>query len=195
MRIPAEALDKKAAYFLMSSALTPRPIAWIGTRGETGDNLAPFSYFMGVSSEPILVAVSIARGRRGALKDTLVNLLETGVCTVSLVHVALLDAMDASAVGLPPEVSEFEAFDIPVRQAAAVDAPAPAAARVVFECRLHSAQDLGSAHLVVLEVLAFEIEDGLVKEGRIDAFALDPVARLGGSYARLGEELHPSPRD
>ena len=54
-------LDKRAAYRLMTSLIVPRPIAWVGTRSGAGvDNLAPFSFFNGVSTQPALVSVSIA---------------------------------------------------------------------------------------------------------------------------------------
>jgi len=189
MRIEAHSLDKKGTYFLMTSVLVPRPIAWVGTRAATGvDNLAPFSYFMGVSSDPPLVAISVARGRRGALKDTCTNLLQTERCTISVVSAALLEPMHASSAPHPPEVSEFDVLGLEVVDAGN-GAPRPARARVAMECSLHSAQDLGSTHLLVLRVTAYVLEDGLLVDGRVPVERLEPVARLGGNYALLGEEI------
>ena len=109
-RLDAPSLGKAGNYFLMTSILVPRPIGWLGTRSAQGvDNLAPFSYFMGVSSEPALVAVSIARGRGGALKDSARNLLDNGQGTLSVVSAELLEAMHQSSAPYGPEVSEFEA--------------------------------------------------------------------------------------
>ncbi|MCP4807336.1 MAG: flavin reductase family protein [Proteobacteria bacterium] len=189
MRIEAASLDKRATYFLMTSFLIPRPIAWVGTRSEDGhDNLAPFSYFMGVSSDPPLIAISVARGRRGALKDTCVNLLARRDCTVSIVSASELGPMHATAAPLPREASEFESAELVAVDGVAVDAPRPERARVAMECRLHTATDLGSTHLLVLEVVAYEIGVELV-DGRVPVDALEPVARLGGEYALLGELL------
>ncbi|HJN72543.1 MAG TPA: flavin reductase family protein [Myxococcota bacterium] len=189
MHIEATSLDKKATYFLMTSVLVPRPIAWVGTRCPEGvDNLAPFSYFMGVSSDPPLVAVSIARGRGGALKDTCTNLLQTEVCTVNIVSAPLLQLMHDSSAPHPPEVSEFEALGIESVEAGN-GAPGVAAARVRLDCRVYSAQDLGSTHLFLLEITAYELDDSLVVDGRVRAADLAPVARLGGSYSLLGEEI------
>ena len=189
MRIDASSLDKRATYFLMTSFLVPRPIAWVGSRSSAGDdNLAPFSYFMGVSSDPPLVAISVARGRRGALKDTARNLLETGACTVSIVSAAQLEPMHATSRPLAPDESEFAAVGLAIAESQSVDAPRPQVARVAMECRVHTATDLGGAHLFVLEVLAYELGVELV-DGRVPVDALEPVARLGGEYALLGQRI------
>lgn len=189
MRLEAADLDKKATYFLMTSFLVPRPIAWVGSRSAAGaDNLAPFSYFMGVSSDPPRVAISVARGRGGALKDTARNLIETGVCTVSIVSADLLVPMHRSAAPLKPDESEFDAVGLDPVDATSVDAPWPKRARVAMECRVHSATDLGSTHLFVLEVLAYELAVPL-EDGRVPVERLEPVARLGGDYALLGERI------
>lgn len=173
----------------MTSALVPRPIAWVGSRSADGvDNLAPFSYFMGVSSDPPMMAISVARGRRGALKDTCRNLLETERCTVNIVSAPMLEAMHASSAPHPPEVSEFEAAGVELVEGGN-GAPGVAGARVRFECRLHSAQDLRSTHLLLLEITAYELDDALVVDGRVLVEGLAPVGRLGGTYALLGEEI------
>ena len=191
MRIEAPSLDKKATYFLMTSALVPRPIAWVGTRSADGvANLAPFSYFMGVSSDPPLVAISVARGRRGALKDTCRNLLEVKRCTISIVSADLREAMHASARPFPPEVDEFAETGLEVVEGGN-GAPGVAAARVRLECSVHSVEDLGSVHLFVLRVTAWELDDAIVEEGRVLVEGLEPVARLGGSYALLGTLIEP----
>lgn len=195
MRVAAADLDKRSSYFLLTSVVVPRPIAWIGTRGATGDNLAPFSFFMGVSAQPPRVAVSIARGRRGALKDTLVNLQQTGVCTLSLVDSAHLSAMHQSSAGFAPDIDEFESTGLTKGQGHDVDAPYVADAPSILECRLVSAQDLGDVHLCLLEVLCFHVADrAWDAEGGVARVAeLDPIGRLGGTYAALGPELRLPP--
>jgi len=182
-------LGKAGNYFLLTSILVPRPIGWLGTRSVDGvDNLAPFSYFMGVSSEPALVAVSVARGRRGELKDTARNLLETEVGTLNLVSSDLLEAMHQSSAAYGPEISEFEVCGLRAVPAELVEAPFVGEARSVMEVRVHSYQDLGSVHLFVLQVLRYHLQDGLLEDGRAPIHTLDAVARLGGTYALLGRE-------
>ncbi len=108
MRIDPKDLEPLEAYKLGTSVIVPRPIAWVGSRSTEGiDNLAPFSYFMGVSTNPPSVAISVARGRGGVLKDTANNILRTGVFTVSTVSHAMVDAMVDSSRPWPADQSEF----------------------------------------------------------------------------------------
>ncbi len=174
----------------MTSLLVPRPVAWTGTRSAQGvDNLAPFSYFMGVSSRPPGLAISVARGRGGALKDTARNILETGAFTVSMTSRDLAEPMNATSAELPPEASEFETAGLTPVDGLRVAAPWPREARASMECRLWQTLDLGSTHLFVGEIVLFHVRDELLdQDGAVIARALDPVSRLGGAdYATLGE--------
>ncbi|MCI0656098.1 MAG: flavin reductase, partial [Acidobacteria bacterium] len=66
---PAQ-LDRRAAYKLMISLIVPRPIAWVSSISPGGSlNLAPFSYFNGISSHPPIVMIAVG-ARRGERKDT-----------------------------------------------------------------------------------------------------------------------------
>lgn len=187
MRIDAESLDDRSTYALITSMLIPRPIAWVGTRSGAGvDNLAPFSYFMGVSSRPPLVAISVAHGRNGALKDTARNLLDTRVCTISVGSWSQLEALHASSASFPPEISEFEALNIPMLPGERVQAPRVAEAKVAFEATLHQTLSLPSNHLFLLEVIAYHLVEEVLTEGKVDPAKLDPIARLGLAYAPLG---------
>jgi flavin reductase (DIM6/NTAB) family NADH-FMN oxidoreductase RutF len=194
VRVDPEELDKMAAYRLMTSIIVPRPIAWVGSRSPEGvDNLAPFSFFNGVSTQPPIVSVSVARGRGGVLKDTARNVLERGELSISIVSMDLLHAMHQSSANYERSVSEFKAVDLEAVQCDLIDAPRPKAARVSMECRLHDAIDLGNTHLILARVIAFHIADDLLKEGKVNPQDLDPVARLGGNYAQLGA-IHDLPR-
>ena len=191
MDIPAESLSPRQHYALMTSIVVPRPIAWIGTRGPSGDNLAPFSYFMGVSSDPPLVAVSIVRKRGGALKDTLRNLMDMQCCTLSLVSVAQMTQMHGSAKPLDYGQDEFEEMDIEKREVDGM--PAVLASRSVMSCGLERAEDLGSTHLVLLRVRSYSLDPQAydAERGQMRSSELDPLARLAGTYAGLGPELKP----
>lgn len=196
MKIDSASLSSADAYRLLISFITPRPIAWTGTRSLCGvDNLAPFSFFMGVSSSPPSLALSVARGPGGTLKDTARNILDTGAFTVSAVSVEQGAAMAMTAGSWPPEVSEFARAGLTPVHGDLVAAPYPAEARAVMECRRMDHLDLGAAHLFVGEVLRWHLSEEVAARGRegnplVDTFALDPLARLGGvDYARLGERL------
>lgn len=187
MELDPTSLDKAATYRLMISAIVPRPIAWVGSvRADGVDNLAPFSYFMGVSSAPPRLAVSVSRGRGGQLKHTAQGLLETREFTVSIPELAEGEAMNATAADWVE--SEFDAVGIARVPGTKVRAPRPATARVSLECRVEEVLDLGQVHLFVGQVVLFHVADELLVDGRVDLSAFTPLARLAGDdYALLGE--------
>ena len=185
MHIDPHELAPLEAYKIGTSVIVPRPIAWVGSRSQDGvDNLAPFSYFMGVSTKPPSLAISVARGRKGALKDTAANILETEVFTVSIVSHEFVEAMVATSKPLPPEESEFVLSGTTPQDADLINASRPVEALVSMECSLVHAHDMGTTHLFVGEVLRYHFRDDVVSldaKGHriIDIGRLDPVGRLG----------------
>ena len=189
MEIDPQSLDKAAGYQLMISLLLPRPIAWVGSwDGVQTDNLAPFSYFMGVSAQPPRLAFSVARGRGGSLKHTARNILATGEFSVSMVEEAQLGPMHQTSGAW--EQSEFDAVGIVRAPGQRIRSPRVRDARVSMECRLVQSLDLESTHLFVGEVLMYHIAPELLKNGRVDIEKYHPVARLGGDgYSMLGSRV------
>ena len=178
MQIDASTLRGRALYRLMTSLIVPRPIAWVGTRSANGtENLAPFSFFMGVTSKPPSLAISVARAGRDKLKDTAENILSTGVFTVSIPSVGHIGQVAHTAARHAG--SEFLASGLTPLPGRFVDAPFPAEARAVAECRLIHQHDLGTAHLLVGQILGFHLDDAVVLEEDgpllVDSVALDPL--------------------
>ena len=80
-------LSPPDAYRLLISCVVPRPIAWVSTVDAEGRaNLAPFSFFAGVTSAPPIVMIGVGRSR-GARKDTAARKPAPG--TTGLYHVAI----------------------------------------------------------------------------------------------------------
>ena len=196
MRIDPQALPTNDVYRFLIGAVVPRPIAWVSTRGADGvTNLAPFSYFIAISSEPPLIGISI-NDREGDPKDTLRNILETGEWVVNVVSEPLLSAMVQTAGNWPRNTSEFAATGLAEVPSERVRAPGVAASPVRMECRLHREMPLGNSHFVVGEVVLAHVDDAVLTDGRVDAAKLAPVGRLGGEfYAPLRDILKvPRPR-
>ncbi len=98
-------------YRLLVNAVVPRPIAWVTTVNAAGlVNLAPFSFFNGVTANPPVVQVCIAH--RDPIKDTLANLRASGEAVVHLVRSERLDAMHASGAEYPSDISEADALGL-----------------------------------------------------------------------------------
>src|SRR6056297_1759751 len=128
--------DLDSAYRLLSTAVTPRPIAWVSTRSEDGvDNLAPFSFFTVASVAPPILAVYPV-GTEGDLKDTPRNLQATGECVVNVVTSDVVESMNETSATLAPEANEFDHADVTPAESARVAPPRVAEARVALECEL-----------------------------------------------------------
>ena len=73
-------------YKLMAQTILPRPIAWVVTEDNGVVNIAPFSYFIGLSSEPASVLISVGHKEDGTPKDTLANIRKNRKCTICIVR-------------------------------------------------------------------------------------------------------------
>jgi len=182
-------------YHLMAQTIIPRPIAWIVTEDSNGVvNVAPFSYFTGLSSQPPTMIVSIGHKSDGTPKDTLQNIRDSKKCTLCLVDEKHLEAMHFSSKALPHEESEAEYFDIPVTKVLEDFPPMVEGVPSAFFCTLHQEVDLkGSKTIpVILEIQQQYIADACVqKEDEKVTISFKPVARIGKKYAFLGEEIEP----
>ena len=174
-------LSPKDRYRLMIDCVVPRPIAWVTTISEAGiENLAPFSYFMGVGSSPPSVAISI--GPRTPAKDTLVNLRDTGEGVVHIVPPDHLDTVNQTGGDYARDVSEVETLGLPTTPSIEVAPPRLAFADVALECRLMKEVHIGSpgATLCILEVVLVHVSDDVAQsDGLPDPGKLRAVARLG----------------
>ena len=94
-----DALSLPDRYQTLLGGVSPRPIAFVGTCDEKGKcNLSPYSFFTAVSSTPPYILFSPALdGKTGKRKDTLVNILETGEFTVSVVTSVMAEQMNITS--------------------------------------------------------------------------------------------------
>ena len=185
--IDPAALTPRDRYRLGIAAVVPRPIAWITTASAAGTvNLAPFSYFNGVCSSPLIVSVSIAH--RVPLKDTLANLRANGEAVVHLVPPEQLETMHASGGEYRSDVSEAALLGLELLPSARIRPPRLACAEVAFECRLQREIAVGdpAVALCLLEVVVAHIAPAVAAaDGLPDPLRLRAVARLGGdAYLR-----------
>src|SRR5271154_949699 len=106
-------LSPRNAYQWMTSTILPRPIAWVSTISPDGrTNLAPFSFFQGVTANPPTLMFVPVNNREGAKKDTVRNIELVPEFVVNLVPRALASAMNDTAALLPYGESEFSRFGV-----------------------------------------------------------------------------------
>lgn len=176
--------DTTDAYKLLTGLVVPRPIGWIGTRRHNGSfNLAPFSFFNVVSSNPPTVLFSGGR-HPDRPKDSVVLAAESGEFTVNIVSEEVAPAMNETSGTFPPEVDEFEVAKLTAVQGRHVSAPMVAEAPANLECRVGQVIDLGpegNTMLVIGDVLALHVEERVLDGTRILSHELKAVGRMAGN--------------
>ena len=187
-----EKIEAKDRYKLMAGGIIPRPIAWIVTVGlDDIVNIAPFSYFTGLSSNPPTVVVSIGHKSDGSQKDTLKNIRETKKCTICLCDETKLKPMHFSSKELPKDVSESEVFDIKTNLIDKEFPPIIENVPIAFFCTLYSEVELKGSKTIplILEIKKEYAKDEIISSNLRTDFK--PIARLGGEYAFLCEPIKP----
>src|SRR6478735_2788149 len=102
MHFDFSALPSQTVYKLLTSTVTPRPIAWVTTiSGDGCVNAAPFSFFNVMGHEPPTVAIGLMRRANGDLKDTSANIIENGEFVVNLVPESLMQQMNQTCADYP----------------------------------------------------------------------------------------------
>ena len=180
-------------YKLMAQTIIPRPIAWVVTEDEGIVNIAPFSYFIGLSSDPASVLISVGHKADGSPKDTLLNLRKHKKCTICMVEEKDLEKMHFSSKGMAHSMSEAEVFNIETTSMKEGFPPAIKSAPVAYFCKLNQEIDLGGGTTVplVLNVAEIYVKDEVITDKEKLTISFDPVARIGKSYAFLGDEIMP----
>jgi flavin reductase (DIM6/NTAB) family NADH-FMN oxidoreductase RutF len=199
VKIDPRAISSGAAYQWMAATILPRPIAWVSTLNEDGSaNLAPFSFFTGVGSEPPTCLICVSRKGRsdpGAKKDTWANVERTRELVINTVPDVLAAAMNVTSKEYARGVDEFAAAGVTKAASDLVAPPRVAEAPVALECRLLQIVEIGTVGegtaIIICEILLWHVrEDVLDAAGRVDYDKLDLVGRLGGAaYSRTRDRF------
>jgi len=198
MIIDLQQLEPSQVYFHMIQALVPRPIAWVLSENPRGRfNLAPFSYFNAVCSDPPLILISVGQRAQGGHKDTRVNIEQRRDFVVHIAHREMLEALNASSAELPPEVSEVDQLGLETVDFPGSRLPRLAACRIAMACECFRVDEIGRAPQslifgLVRRLFVSEQVAGLDQRGRlqIDAQQLDPLGRLGADqYMSFGQRV------
>lgn len=190
MQIDPRELNPIEAYKLMISIIVPRPIAFVSTRAQDGStNLAPFSFFNGVSSHPPIIAIAIGLKRGGIPKDTLRNIRDTGEFVVNMVTESIAAAMHQASADYPQGISEFEQVGLTPVASTVVSAPRVKESLVSLECRVTQLVPVSQAatELVLGEVVRYHVSDEIITDLTVDIENYPVVGRLGGrAYCTIG---------
>lgn len=189
MKIESSSLDTVQAYKLLSGIVVPRPIAWITSRtSESVINLAPFSCFTFVSSNPPMLGFNVGERPAGA-KDTTTNIKRTGEYVVNIADHTMIADVHKSSGDFAAHESEVDMLGLGTTPGDVVDCPRLSCVPVSMECRFASSTSFGrgKTQFIVGEVVVFHIRDDLYDNGKISTARLQPICRVAGpNYATLG---------
>ncbi len=177
----------------VKAIIAPRPIGWITSISAKGEvNLAPYSFFNGVSSRPTLVMFS-SEGR----KDSLTFIRETGEFVCNLATWDLRDAMNATSAPMQRGVNEMQRAGLEPAPSRLVKPPRVAASPAALECVLLQIVPMADidgkdldCHVVFGQVIGVHIDDRFIRDGLLDTAAMKPIARNGyHNYAVVESEF------
>ncbi|MEO7242379.1 MAG: flavin reductase family protein [Variovorax sp.] len=182
---------------IFNSLVAPRPIGWVSSCSPTGQiNLAPFSYFNGISATPPMLMFACNAPADRNEKDTLANVRATGEFCVNIVSYALREQMNITSSTVPHGDDEFELAGLEKGDCKFVKCPRVLAAPASMECQLIQIVDVAptrdgerTSSVVLGRVLAMHVRDDLLDDaGRFDPVRAQSMARLGGfNYLRVTE--------
>ncbi len=202
MEIDVRELSVRDRYKLLIGCIVPRPIAFVSTLSVDGSpNLAPFSFFNGVGSEPMTLLFCPGNKPDGSDKDTLRNCLpeDEGGIGQFVVNASVEEyqrQVAGAAEALPYGESEFELTALESAPSTRVRPPRVAASPWAFECETLQVIRLcpgaaGGGNVVIGRVVHVHLKDDLADQNlHIDYSKLHAIGRLGGlGYATTRERF------
>lgn len=196
VRIDPREKDVLSTYRLMIGFITPRPIAWVSTISPAGvTNLAPFSFFQGITPNPPTLMFCPLNNREGKKKDTIRNIEAVPEFVVNIVSFDLAEKMNKSSDAFPYEVSEFEKCGLTPLPSERVRPPRVKETRVQLECSLDRIVRIGTgplaANVVFGTILLMHIDSCVLDaHGGIDPESIDTIGRMGGTdYSRTTDRF------
>lgn len=166
MELDPESLPVRERYALMIASILPRPIAWVSTISPDGiTNLAPFSFFTGITANPMSVCFAPVNDRDGKRKDTLVNAEKTKQFVVNIANEDNALKMNETSAAWPYGVSEFEKAGLTPLPSLKVKPPRVKESPLHMECELIQIVTLSEGplggHLVIGKVVHFHCDDAI----------------------------------
>jgi len=187
--IEIDSLNSQELYSLLTSTITPRPIAFVSTKDSSGqDNLSPFSFFNVFSvTPPVVVFSPVNRISDNSKKDTLKNVMNSKECVIALANTKIVQQVSLASGNYDSNIDEFKKAGFTKKKATLIDVNLINEAPVNFECKVTQIVELGSkggaGNLVICEILKIHIDENVFDhDNKIDPLKLDIVSRLGLSW-------------
>lgn len=194
MKIDPGNLEPREIYKLMIGIIVPRAIAWVSTiDGEGRLNLAPFSFYTGITYKPPTVCFSVIQ-RGVEKKDTLRNIEVCPEFTLNTVTEEIGEQMNVTSGDYPHGMDEFAIAGLTPIQSDRVRPPRVAESPITMECRkmqiVYVGEPPAQAGLVIGEILQIHVRDDLLLPGNRIAIAdLHAIGRMAGDFYTRTRDL------
>lgn len=190
--IRPEVLSQKENYKLLIGSIIPRPIALVTTESDDNVlNIAPFSFFNVVSSDPPILSIAVQRVN-GEMKDTARNIIQNKEAVVHIVDTDNVRDANQTAAMLSHEESELERTNFETVDSVEVSVKGLKQSKVRFEAVLYDDIVIEKdgqpiSDLLLLEVKYYHFDERIYDDGYINKDELNAVSRLAGNdYAEIG---------
>jgi flavin reductase (DIM6/NTAB) family NADH-FMN oxidoreductase RutF len=168
----------------MSQTVIPRPIAWVVTENNGIINIAPFSYFIALSSEPPTLLVSVGHKKDGSPKDTLHNTLETGKATICITPPDLVEKMFDTSQPLPYDESEADKFNIKTQKLLNEFPPMVQGVPVAYFCNFFQKIEIGGTTIpLIYKIESVFLDDKIITDNERMHIDFTAVGRIGKKFA------------
>lgn len=174
-------------YKFIIGSILPRPIAVVSTKNEDGsNNIAPFSFFTGVSAKPMIIAFCpLIRTSTGEKKDTVINIEREKEFVVNFVTEENADLVNMASAELSYGEDEFNYAGLTPIESEMVKAMRMKESPIHFECKLKDILSYGdkpgAGTLITGEVVKIHIDEKLYDNGRILTQVFKPMGRGAGN--------------
>ncbi|MCJ1765334.1 flavin reductase family protein [Mammaliicoccus sciuri] len=190
--IRPEVLSQKENYKLLIGSIIPRPIALVTTESDDNVlNIAPFSFFNVVSSDPPILSIAVQRVN-GEMKDTARNIIQNKEAVVHIVDTDNVRDANQTAAMLSHEESELERTNFETVDSVEVSVKGLKQSKVRFEAVLYDDIVIEKdgqpiSDLLLVEVKYYHFDERIYDDGYINKEELNAVSRLAGNdYAEIG---------
>ncbi len=177
----------KDNYKLLIGSILPSPIAVVSTINEDGtSNLAPFSFFTGISAKPFIVAFApLIKSSDGSKKDTLVNIEREKEFVINFVTEENADKVNLASEELQYGQDEFLHAGLTPLDSEMVKAKRMKESPIHFECKLRDMISYGDVPgcgtLITGEVVKVHVAEDIYDNGRIVTQSWRPMGRGAGN--------------
>jgi len=151
MYLDFKTLTPNQCYGAMTQTIVPRPIAWVlSDSGDNNFNVAPFSFFTGICSDPPLIMLSIGKKDANEEKDTRVNIRERSHFVVHIPNTRHLDQVNTTSASLAHGDSEVDTANLGLVDIEGFALPRIVNCDIAIACQLYRIDEIGNVPQAVI---------------------------------------------